>query len=46
MSLDGVVTSELWYELKALQQAAKSLGATTEITALQNVPRVSGIGKR
>lgn len=46
MPLEAVLTSELWYELTALEQAAKSLGETTKIIALQNVPPVAGVGKR
>lgn len=46
MPLKGVLTSDLWYELTALEQAAKSLGATAKIIALQNVPPVAGVGKR
>lgn len=37
MPLECVLTSEFWYELLALEQAAQALGVAW-IMALQNVP--------
>lgn len=46
MPLEGVLTSEFCYELMALKQAAKSLGAITKTIPVQNVPPAAGVGKR